>query len=250
MSGHAVYRRLANETRFFLFELNHKESNLLVGVDRPHWTPAIAFECGRYLEGQRKLLEIYLAGSPYIATAWEPVPVRADAPELLQRMVRVAGLAGVGPMAAVAGTFAASIRDFIRSRFDVREIFVENGGDCALSIRDDLVLAIFGGESASTARHGLCLSAGDWGIGSSSGRIGHSVSFGLADVCTVICADPALADAYATAFANRLGSADDIEAVIAAAQAKPGVTGIYALVDGRIGCYGPFRLCPLALATH
>jgi len=249
MAEHKSYRHFVNEERFFLFELNYKESNLLIGVDHAHWTPHIAFECGRYLEEQRGAVDRYLANAPQVAKAWQPVMLDSAAPALLVRMASAASLAGVGPMAAVAGAFAGAVHDFIRKRYGAVEVMVENGGDCALTIENDLTLAVFAGELAGTARHGLCLTPGSWGIASSSGRVGHSSSLGKADVCTLICADPAVADAYATAFANRLGSQADIEAVLAAGQDAAGVIGVYVSVAGSIGCYGPFRLCPLQLGN-
>jgi ApbE superfamily uncharacterized protein (UPF0280 family) len=48
------------------------------------------------------------------------------------------------------------------------------------------------------------------GICTSSGRVGHSISFGKADAVTIVAADAALADAVATQTCNMVQTEDDL----------------------------------------
>ncbi|OHD15449.1 MAG: hypothetical protein A2087_07920 [Spirochaetes bacterium GWD1_61_31] len=242
------YRRLVNDERFRLFELNHRETNLLVGVDQASWQAAIAVAAGAELVRLRAGLDDYIGRQPAFASSWEPLRLLADAPPLAVAMAAAARLAGVGPMAAVAGAFAAALRDFIASRFTVVELFVENGGDCALLLERELVVGIVAGDSAFSGRHGFRLPPGRWGVASSAGRLGHSRSLGQADVCAVAAVDPAVADALATAVGNRVGGAHDVAAVLEHYRAQPEILGLYIAAGKVAGCRGRLPLCPLARA--
>jgi hypothetical protein len=79
----------------------------------------------------------------------------------------------------------------------------------------------------------------------SSGRIGPSTSFGTADAVTVLARSGALADAVATALANRVRSEDDIERAVEAARNILGVLGVLVTVDGSIGAWGNVHLVSL-----
>ncbi len=80
------------------------------------------------------------------------------------------------------------------------------------------------------------------GICASSGTVGHSLSFGKADAVVALSKDALLADAAATAIANRVCSKDDIEPAIETAQKIPGVSGIVILIGKYLGVWGQVRL--------
>lgn len=79
---------------------------------------------------------------------------------------------------------------------------------------------------------------GEYGICTSSGTVGHSLSFGKADAAVVLSKDAVIADAAATATANVVKSADDIERGLNTAMAIAGVEGAVIIVGDRIGAYG------------
>jgi hypothetical protein len=58
---------------------------------------------------------------------------------------------------------------------------------------------------------------GEWGVCTSSGTVGHSLSFGRAEAVTVVSPNATLADAFATAYGNLVKRAEDIEKVLAQA---------------------------------
>jgi len=83
------------------------------------------------------------------------------------------------------------------------------------------------------------------GVCTSSGKIGHSLSFGRADAVVVLSRDAALADAAATAVGNAVKTGDEIEKGIHLARRIPGVLGVVIVVDDRIGAWGKVQLVKL-----
>ncbi len=80
------------------------------------------------------------------------------------------------------------------------------------------------------------------GICTSSGSFGRSLSFGLADACTVLARSAALADAVATSLANRIRSAEDLSGVLTSSLIPAGVTGVFATVDSQVAVWHDIRL--------
>lgn len=81
-------------------------------------------------------------------------------------------------------------------------------------------------------------SSGECGICTSSGTVGHSLSFGKADAAVVISKDVVIADAAATATANVVKSKKDMERGLNAAMSIPGVEGVVIIIEDKIGAYG------------
>ena len=177
----------------------------------------------------RALLEGYIASHPGFADALEPVSVDADAPAIVREMAEAAGCAGVGPMAAVAGAIAEAVgRDLLAFS---PEVIVENGGDIFLTGK--LALQIEPGETPL----GVC---------TSSGTVGHSLSFGRADAVIVLSPSTALADAAATAIGNIVEDSDDIHRAVEFAQGIDGVSGVVVIRGERMGMWGQARLADVA----
>ena len=83
------------------------------------------------------------------------------------------------------------------------------------------------------------------GICTSSGKVGPSLSLGLADAAVVLAPSAALADAAATAVGNRVRSADDMEAALELGQSIRGVTGIVIITGDRMGARGDVKLAEI-----
>ena len=73
------------------------------------------------------------------------------------------------------------------------------------------------------------------GICTSSGTVGASISFGLADAVTVISKDVALADAMATATANRIPDKESIAEALRFAESVDGTEGVSVIKDDAMG---------------
>ena len=81
---------------------------------------------------------------------------------------------------------------------------VENGGDIALINDEKVICGIFSNNEILGNKIGFEIKARKkpLGICTSSGKIGHSISFGKSDSVTVISKSPSIGDGLATRIAN------------------------------------------------
>ena len=193
---------------------------------------------------QRKVLEDYIKSHPDFQSSFVPLELKPHAPEVARRMAQAAGLAGVGPMAAVAGAMAQfAVEAGIKA--GAREAIVDNGGDIYLQTAEPVVIGIYAGDFAPFSRFAFSLQAKDTPISicSSSGKMGHSISLGQCDLATVVAKDAALADAAATRAGNLVKAIDDVESALNKIVAIEGIDGAMIVKDGNVGLAG--RLPPL-----
>lgn len=152
----------------------------------------------------RSEIEVYILLYPEFLTSYEPIECHRSG-EIISRMCRAARVAGVGPMAAVAGTIAGyAVERMIDAGAEVA--IVDNGGDIAIHSDREIIVGIYPTEFAFEVPPVDFLA-----ICTSSGKIGHSVSFGQADAATVISKDASIADALATALGNEIGDFGKVE---------------------------------------
>jgi ApbE superfamily uncharacterized protein (UPF0280 family) len=197
----------------------------------------------RLVEKYRAQLEKYISTRPEFASSLEPVSVPDNAPSIVKDMAEAGLKAGVGPMAAVAGAVAECVgRELLEYS---PEVIVENGGDIFLKILSGRTVGIFAGDSPLTGKLGLYIEAGETplGICTSSGTVGHSLSFGKADAVIALAASAALADAAATAVGNRVSKPEDIGAAIEFAGEIPGLRGVVIIIGEELGAWGQVKLC-------
>lgn len=155
----------------------------------------------------RVQLEEFIAGDPFFQMTLEPYDRPVDeAPPVVRRMCHASSLFQVGPMAAVAGAIAASaVETMVEAGADYA--VVDNGGDIAIFSDEPVLVGIYaGGSPINNLALEIPPAGGVLGVCSSSGTVGPSISFGCADVATVISRDPAVADAGATALGNAVTS--------------------------------------------
>ena len=154
-------------------------------------------------------------------------------------MIAAAAVAGVGPMAAVAGAIAEYDGRGLPSGGD---LIVENGGDVFVRSAAPRELLLLAENSPFTGlRIALPPSPSPIGVGASSGTLGHSLSFGGADAVMAVAPSAALADAAATAIANTVKGVDHIEAGLARAR-RIGVDGVVILAGDRMAAWGDIRI--------
>ncbi len=197
----------------------------------------------RLVEKYRGQLERYIEKCPDFQTSLKPLAVPPRAPRLALDMLEAGRKAGVGPMAAVAGAIAECVgRELLEFS---PEIIVENGGDIFLKILRKRTVGIYAGDSPLTGKIGLEIEPRDTPLGvcTSSGTVGHSLSFGKADAAIVIAASAALADAAATAVGNRVSRPEDIEGAIDFGLGIEGVKGVVIIIGKSIGAQGNVKLC-------
>lgn len=215
----------------------HKEARLRICCEQ--------FETvTREIMRQRAILEDYILRHPHFQHSLIPVAVKADAPEIAQRMARAASAVGVGPMAAVAGAMGQlAVEAAIRAR--AKEAIVDNGGDIYLQTVEPVIIGLYPGEKKQVGRLAFSLQACDTPVSicSSSGKMGHSLSLGQCDLATVVAKDAALADAAATLAANLVKTVSDVEPALNKILSIAGVSGVLIVKDGHAGLAG--KLPPL-----
>ena len=146
-------------------------------------------------------------------------------------------------MASVAGAVAEFVGNDLLP-FSA-EIIVENGGDIYLKSLNKRVVGIYAGKSPLSGRIGIEISgeATPLGICTSSGTVGHSLSYGQADAVVVLAKSSTLADAAATAIGNLIIKANDIQSGIEFAKGIDGLSGAIIIKDDNLGLWGEVKLC-------
>jgi hypothetical protein len=234
-----TYRQLIQPEGLVCLRVCVAETDLQIAATHDLSLPAL--QAVKRLRGE---LEDHLRQVPAFATSLQPLPEPAGLPPLVAAMYRAAQAAEVGPLAAVAGAVAQGVGETLGGLSE--ELIIENGGDIYLASRQPRRVAIQAGDSPLSGRLALLLPGGEpLGICTSSGTVGHSLSFGRADAAVVISDDAALADAVATALGNRVSSAGDIEPALEWAQQLPGVRQALLIVGETLGVWGEFELAPI-----
>lgn len=196
---------------------------------------------------QRAILEGYIGRHPQFQHSLVPVTLLEDAPEVARRMACAASVAGVGPMAAVAGAMAQLAAE-AALRAGAREAIVDNGGDIYLRTVAPVIIGIYPGDRGPLGQLAFSLQPSDTplSICSSSGKMGHSFSLGQCDLVTVVAKDAALADAAATKGGNLVQRVEDVESALNHLVSLPGIMGVMIVKDDRVGMAG--KLPPLVKA--
>lgn len=236
-----TYRHWINATDLAAFTVTLKETDLYIRAVSDFHRKAL-----RIVRKYRSQIEDYIAKAPGFSTSLEPLPVPRSAPAIVREMIQSGTTAGVGPMAAVAGAIAEAVG---RALLEFSpEIIVENGGDIFLKVNRKRTVGIYAGDSPLSGKLGIDIEPGDTplGICTSSGTVGHSLSYGRSDAVIVISESTALADAAATAIGNRVNDAADIDAAIEFGRTISGLKGIVVVKDDRTGAWGDVKLCRTA----
>lgn len=190
----------------------------------------------------RTHLKYYMQSHPEFVTSFRPLPEDDLAPPIVKAMLKASRYAGVGPLAAVAGAVAEFVgRDLMNSS---SQVVVENGGDIFLNASQELNIAVFAGDSPLSYQIAVRIKPGDTplGICTSSGTVGHSISFGKADAVCVKAKSAALADAAATAIGNRVRNKADIKHALESGALIQGVLGILIILEKQMGVIGDMEL--------
>ena len=235
--------RFSNDERRW-FCVKFLESDLWIGVDNGSYSASMEADTYAMLVDLRRSMDAYLLIDPQYKTTLTPYDAGLEAPEILKSMSGVSHKTGIGPMSAVAGAVALKVAGFLKSRYDVNEVIVENGGDIYAQASTDMDISVFAGQSPLSEKIGLHIPAGSFplGICTSSGTVGPSLSLGRADAVMIVCKDVMLADSYATAMANCIQSINDLQPVIDRISNTPDILGAIAVKDDRMAICGQFEL--------
>ncbi len=240
------YRTGMGKSRFESFEINYKDSNLWIGIDKKSFNPLIPFFALNKLTEIREILEEYIQKEPEFKSSLKPVALLPGAPEIALIMAVASGKAGTGPMAAVAGAFSEYIGKAVYKEFTVEEIVVENGGDIWMNIENDILISVYAGNSPFSEKISVEIKAGfsPLGICTSAGKVGPSLSFGNADAVMVACKDASLADALATAIGNNIKQSADIDIQQNNFKNFNEILSLIIVCEDKIGVSGKFKIKP------
>ncbi len=186
---------------------------------------------------QRNILEEFVSVHPLFAESLLPVTQSSGAPESAKRMHSASVLAGVGPMAAVAGTIAQIVAEKMVS-LGAETAIVDNGGDVFAVSKKSVNTGIFSGFSEKSYSLELPVSLLPSSICSSSSCFGHSFSFGNCSLATVLASNASVADAFATGLCNKICSESDISKSLEWACSFPEVTGAIVVFEKKLFTQG------------
>ncbi len=234
------YRRIGGIGHLAAFEVVVKETDLHVQAPRD-----LSRQCREAVIQERAYLETFIQTHPRFLTTMTPWWAETPAPALVAAMIHASRQAGVGPMASVAGALADRVGRELLTVAD--EVVVENGGDVFMALRRAVTVGIDAGHSPLSRKIGIRVTAGDGplAICTSSGTVGHSLSYGRADAVCVVAPQGALADAAATALANRITCPDDLETAIESGRAIEGLIGVLAICRDQLGAWGDVEIVPI-----
>ena len=231
------YRGWSKDSGLIGQEVIVKETDLFIFAEKD--IKDIATEI---VKKYRARIEDYIRKRPEFMASLEPISQDESAPDIIKEMIRTTGLAGVGPMASVAGAVA----EFSGKELLVytKQIIIENGGDIFIKSDKERVAAIYTGDSALSNKIFIKIKPEDTPIGicTSSGTVGHSLSFGKADACVIIAKSATLADAVATAACNRVKEKNDIAPCLEFALSIKGVKGAIIILGKDFESMGDIEL--------
>ncbi len=239
MSDHVerTYRNFTFHRNLYSFSVKISETDLYMLADSDLSDLAFqsAWRC-------RQQIEEYIRLYPQFRTSLAPISYDDYAPEIVRDMLKASHEAGVGPMASVAGAIAEHVgRDLLQKSSNV---VVENGGDLFIHTKDNLSVGIFAGDSPLTGKIALNIDAKESPLGlcTSSGTIGHSLSFGTADAVCIKAHSASLADATATAVGNLIKKKTDAKKGLERAMSIKGILGVLIVIGDILAVQGSMML--------
>ncbi len=232
-----TYRNKIIRDSLTSYQVKVRETDLYISSDVDLKQAAL-----QSVQKYRGHLESYIKIHPDFLTSLTPIDQDHLAPDIVRDMLRVSSMAGVGPMASVAGAVAEYVgRDLLPQTLNV---IVENGGDIFLKTLNEITVGIFAGDSPLSEKIALRVRPSETplGICTSSATVGPSLSLGRADAVCVKSRSASLADAVATAVGNVCKSKSDIRKALALGSGIAGVLGILIIMGGELGAWGEMEL--------
>ncbi|MDN5338693.1 MAG: uncharacterized protein PWQ20_1763 [Thermotogaceae bacterium] len=181
-----------------VYTVKYRESDLLIKSDEDY----SEFVLNILKEFHEEIMSYSLV-DPYFLNALKYYEMNIPKPHIVSLMFSAAKEFNIGPMAAVAGAFSQLIGEKLSEKSST--VIIENGGDLFIKSNSPITVGIFAGESPFSGKIGIKVDQtlhGYIGVCTSSGTVGPSKSFGVADAAIVVAKDAAFADAGATALGN------------------------------------------------
>jgi len=234
------YRRFVKRKNLISFNVVVQESDIAVQAEKP-----LEDVTKELILKYRGHIEAYIRRYPAFEKSMIPWHEHGPAPLIIHDMIHAGKMAGVGPMAAVAGAIAEHVgKDLLAYS---NEVVVENGGDIFMKLNSPATIGIYAGKSPLSMEIGIRFDpkGNPFAICTSSGTVGHSISYGKSDAVCIVSRSSALADATATAIANCIQSTSDIEKSVTKCKKIDGILGAVAVMGDQIGLWGNIEIVSL-----
>ncbi len=189
------------------------------------------------LADARYAIESKILEDPFFGITYDPYPPSSGDGPIVRRMCEASVIAGVGPMAGVAGAVAAHIAEVLVENGSSAAV-VENGGDIALMSPEPVLVGIFADHPVFRDMAFRMSSDSVTGVCSSSRTVGPSVSLGSSSISTVFARDVVLADCCATALGNLVRDEGSLEDAVKTVGTMEGVSGCMACCGDRVAMFG------------
>ncbi len=236
-SNERIYRNCISSDDLISFHVSVRQTDLFISADKYLYQQAL-----ESVYTYRGYIESYAKIHPDFLRSLTPVKTDGAAPLIIRDMIEAAHRANVGPMASVAGAISEYVaKDLLKIS---RNVIVENGGDIYLKTEREARVGILAGESPLTFKLNLLLKPPQMPLGvcTSSGTVGHSLSFGKADAVCIISKSATLADAAATAVGNLVKGKGDIRVALQKGMEIAGVLGALIIIGDQFGVIGDIEL--------
>jgi ApbE superfamily uncharacterized protein (UPF0280 family) len=232
-----IYRGFSRPSDLVCYEVRVKETDLFCCTQGDH---------RGYIEERviayRHQLEEYIRFRPAFLESLDPIDSDPLAPRIVQAMIEASRTLGVGPMACVAGAVAEFVGRDVAPRTE--EYIIENGGDIFLRTGKERTVLVYAKDSPYSGRLAIKLKPDDaaYGVCTSSGTVGPSLSFGKADAVCVLARSALFADGLATRIGNVVKRPEDVQAAIDVGRGYQGVIGILIVLGETLGAWGDLEL--------
>jgi ApbE superfamily uncharacterized protein (UPF0280 family) len=206
------YRKLCEnkDSKLKSYEVLYKETVLFIKSEKDFTKKVLKF-----IVEVRKPIETYIKSHPEFKTSLSPILPNSSMPEVVKNMCETTNRIGVGPMASVAGTVSEYVGKKLLNF--TKNFIIENGGDIFAYIEEPINVGIYAGENSpftGKLSFNINLLNQPVGICTSSGTVGHSLSFGKSDAVIIVSSSAIFSDALATATGNLVKVETEIEQAI------------------------------------
>ncbi|HIU17591.1 MAG TPA: UPF0280 family protein [Candidatus Avidesulfovibrio excrementigallinarum] len=231
-----IYRQLVTGGGLKRFQIRQEQSDLLISARK-----VLEREAREALRQARAQIIDYAAGRKDFYTSLQPLAMDEQAPKIVCDMLQAGIVANVGPMAAVAGAVAQYVGEALLAFSD--EVIVENGGDVFLCTATPPTLCVVAESAGTGCIHIRPAVPGlrSFGVCTSSGKLGPSLSLGNADSVTVLSERTAVADALATRLCNLVRRREDVRNVLEYSRTTP-AEGVVVIMEDCIGARGSLEI--------
>lgn len=237
-----TYRNQLHHNGLSAFHVMEHETDLYVLADSILYKDIVEQSVHKY----REFIESFITAHPDFLSSFEPIHIYDDyrlLPDIIADMLNATKIAGVGPMASVAGAISQYVAIDVL-QMGSKNIAIENGGDIYLKTDRDMIISIFAGKSPLSQKVRILIVPEQMPLGvcTSSATIGHSVSFGNADAVCVLSHSAIIADAAATAIGNMVKNENDIREALDFGLSLKDVLGVLVILDKTLAIRGDIRL--------